>query len=95
MFGSGHYGMGSYGDGSGWMNGMMLFGGVFWIVLLVLGIMAIMWVVRRSRHGDGYPRSERGPSSLEILEERYARGDLDRDEYLQKKSDILKRDAGG
>jgi uncharacterized membrane protein len=31
----------------------------------------------------------RRPSGLELLALRYARGDIDRDEYLQKRDDIL------
>ena len=88
MFGYG-YGMGPYGDGWGWMNGMMVFGGLFWIVLLVFGVLAIRWLVRGPRRGGGYPQRDRSPSSHDILKERYARGDIDRDEYLQKKRDIL------
>jgi uncharacterized membrane protein len=31
----------------------------------------------------------RNPTGLEMLAKRYARGDIDRDEYLQKRNDIL------
>jgi uncharacterized membrane protein len=30
-------------------------------------------------------------SALDVLEQRYARGEIGRDEYLQKKNDILGR----
>ena len=39
--------------------------------------------------GDQPPRSERRSPGLDALEERYARGEINRDEYLQKKRDIL------
>ncbi len=89
MWGYGPYGMMGYGGGWG---PMMLFGGFFWIILLTLGVVAVMWVVRASSHGARYtPRTESSSSGLSILEERYARGEINRDEYLQKEQDILER----
>lgn len=89
MWGYGPYGMMGYGGGWG---PMMLFGGFFWIILLILGVMAVVWIVRASSHGGHHPpRVELSSSGLNILEERYARGEVNRDEYLQKKRDILGR----
>jgi putative membrane protein len=78
-----------YGNGWEWMGGMMLFGGIFWIVLLVVGVMAAVWFVRGSWHSGNDMLNDRRPNGLAILEQRYARGEVDRDEYLQKKHDIL------
>lgn len=90
--------MWGYGPGGGmgyggWGGGGMLLGGVVWVLLLVLGIMAIVWVVRAAthapHHGAPYPpRLDRGSAGLDILEERYARGEVDREEYLQKRADL-------
>lgn len=92
MWGYGPYGMMGYGEGWGSTGWMMLFGGVFWIILLVLGVTAVVWLVRGSSHAGHYPpRIEPNSSGLSILEERYARGEINRDEYLQKKRDILGR----
>ncbi|HVC61047.1 MAG TPA: SHOCT domain-containing protein [Acetobacteraceae bacterium] len=77
--------------GYGWrsMGWMMLFGGVFWVMLLALAVAAVVWIVRASSHGGHYPpRIERSSSGLGILEERYAKGEVQRDEYLQKKRDL-------
>ncbi len=91
MWGYGPSGMMGYGGGWG-SEWMMLFGGMFWVILLVLGVVAVVWVVRASPHGGHYPpRIEPSSSGLSILEERYARGEINRDEYLQKKRDILGR----
>jgi len=54
---------------------------------------AIFFAVRRSR-GDGLDRWAppwRGPghSALQILSERFARGEIQKDEYEQKKATIL------
>jgi len=62
-------------------------GFIFWLVILVALVAAAMWFVRSqqgNRRGLLDPRSD----SLQILEERYARGEIDRDEYLQKKRDL-------
>jgi putative membrane protein len=93
MWGYGPFGGMGYGDGWGGGGWMMLFGGVFWVILLVVGVAAVAWMVRGPWHGghDAHARIERGSSGLDILEERYARGELGRDEFLQKKRDILGR----
>ena len=80
--------MGSYGWGSmGWMPFM---GMIFWLFILFLIVAAVMGVMRSP--GGAYERPEKGEqrsTGLAILEERYARGEINRDEYLQKKQDIL------
>lgn len=85
-YGPGMMGYGYGGYGPGWM---MLFGGVFWIVLIVLAIAAVVWIVRSLRHGGPYSPHLRRSAGPDILEERYSRGEINRDEYLQKKRDIL------
>jgi len=82
----GPYGMG-YG-GMGWMPFM----GIFWLVVLVLIVAALMGAFR-SDGADRRGRGEHRSSGLAILEERYARGEINRDEYLQKRQDILGRGA--
>lgn len=82
------------GDGSGWggSGGMMIFGGLFWLVLIGLGVAGVMWFVRASpRRGPLSTSPERAYSALEILEQRYARGEINRSEYLEKKDDLLRR----
>jgi putative membrane protein len=84
---NGPYGM--MGDWGGW--------GWFWpfhfiipFLFLALIITAAVMLVRYTTGwGDHPPQLERRPPGLDILEERYARGEINRDEYLQKKRDIL------
>lgn len=66
--------------------GHMLFGGlmmiVFWGGIIVLIVFAVRWL------GGGPARRERPagrPSALEILQERYARGEIDHDEFERRK----------
>jgi putative membrane protein len=67
--------------GGGW-GGWMLVHGAFWLLLLALIVFGAVVLMRGSRSpGQG--------SALDLLNERYARGEIDRDEYLQRKKDIL------
>jgi putative membrane protein len=56
---------------------------------LVLIIAIVVLIVRQvAGWGRQSDRFERRPPGLDILEERYARGEINRDEYLQKKKDM-------
>ena len=63
------------------------FGGVimwlFWILLIVV----IVWIVKAAM-GSGENRIGKGKSALKLLQERYARGEIDREEYQQKREDL-------
>ena len=49
-----------------------------------LGIAATVWYIRRRR-----ARQRRPEIALEVLNERYALGNIGRNEYLQNRDDIL------
>lgn len=69
--------MHGYGFGGGWF-GM----GLWWIVLLA-AVIAVVWAVARRSHP-----SRANESALDVLEKRYARGEIKRDEFEQKKRDL-------
>ncbi|MEW6689271.1 MAG: SHOCT domain-containing protein [Pseudomonadota bacterium] len=76
--------MGTMGWGWGWgMFGVVHT--VLWWVLIVLGIAVLAkWLFR-----SGAPEGRgAGASALEILKERYARGEIGKDEFEQKKRDL-------
>jgi putative membrane protein len=85
--------MWDHGSGWGMMGDWGLMGGfglIFWLVILATIIAGLVWFVRSQQGASGrYLPSEQRSASLQILEERYARGEIDREEYLQKKRDIL------
>jgi len=58
----------------------------FWLVLVLLVLAAVKYLMgnRRSNAPDG----ERKPDALAILEEGYARGEIDREEFLKKRDDL-------
>ncbi|MHA1537272.1 MAG: SHOCT domain-containing protein [Alphaproteobacteria bacterium] len=73
---------GGYGymhDGWGW--GHWIFGGammaIFWGGLILLVVLLVRWLGRSER-------SSVGSSPLDILKERYARGEIDKKEYEER-----------
>ncbi len=85
MWGYDGFGLGGFGMGIG----MLLFWGliIFVVVALVRAFAGTGW---------GYDRSEREArprSPLEILRERYARGEIDRNEFEQKRT-VLEKSSG-
>lgn len=81
---------GGYMMGGSW-GAWSLIHTVFWVLFLV-AILVLTAVVARSlkgkQSGDDLGSE---PSALEHLDARYARGEIDRDEYLQRKKDIMER----
>lgn len=70
-----------------WHDMWMGFGGIWMILLWVLVILAVVWLVRYLLAGGERDR-ERPREALRILEERYARGEIDREEFELKKRDL-------
>jgi len=61
-------------------------GGMMWIFWILI-IAALIWFVAFApRRGGTSPGNEK--SALEILKERYAKGEIERDEFEQKKKDL-------
>ena len=79
-----------WGYGHGWMmnGGGMGLGFVFWLVTLAVIVAGAVWFVRSQSVAGSQRSLERRSPALEALEERYARGEINREEYLQKKRDI-------
>ncbi|WP_060528266.1 SHOCT domain-containing protein [endosymbiont of Ridgeia piscesae] len=72
MMGNG-FGMG-FGGGFMWL---------FWILLIVV----IVWAVKAAG-GSSNDSPETQKSALDILKERYARGEIDQEEFEQKRKDL-------
>ncbi|KAB2912473.1 MAG: SHOCT domain-containing protein [Hyphomicrobiaceae bacterium] len=73
--------------GMGWGWGGMWLGPLFAIALLALLVALIVALVRWVGGGsDDGPRRAR--TAREILDERYARGEIDREEYQRRRNDI-------
>jgi putative membrane protein len=71
-----------WGEGWGWGFGMLSMVGL-WILVIVGLVLVVKWV------GSASDRS--GPvreSALEVLKKRYAKGEIGREEFDQKKRDL-------
>jgi len=62
--------------GGGWMF-------LWWILIIVVIVGAVSFFIRQ-----GNPAS-REKSALDILKERYARGEISKEEFEEKKRDVL------
>jgi putative membrane protein len=74
-----------YGDGFGWSG--MFFGGffmiVFWVLIIWACVVFIQWLSKQGTESKKI-------SALDILEERYARGEIAKEEFEEKKK-VLKK----
>jgi len=79
--------------GLGWGPGGWGFpiGGLFWLLLLIA---LFVLVARAARRPSDRRPSPTEAGTAEILDARYAKGEIGRDEYLQKKADISSGPAG-
>ncbi len=87
------YGYGPWGMMNGWGGG---YGGwgfgllhtAMSVAVVVAVVFLVIWAVRSVSGGGPHGPHMRRSAGLDVLEERYARGEIGRDEYLQKKKDI-------
>ena len=74
------YGMMDYGYG---MGGWWILGFIFWLLVLIGIVLLIKYLWE---HGG----AKAGPeSALEILKARYAKGEISKEEFEEKKKDIV------
>jgi len=79
--------MHSFWGGMGWMG--MLFALLILIICAFILILIVRWLLQNSG-AKSQSNVSNSPSSkaMELLKERYARGEIDRKEFEQKKQDL-------
>ena len=76
-------------NGVGFMPMMGGFGLLGWIPMLLFWILLILGVIALFRYLDRSGQQQDSKIPLDILKERYARGDIDKKEFEEKKKDII------
>ena len=70
------------GFGMGWMS-------IFWIVVLGLIIWAVVAAARGTGWSGNSDSGNRSESALGILKRRYARGEINKEEFEERKKDLI------
>ena len=73
------YGWHGYGGGFMW---------IFWVLIIAALVWFVVGITRDKGIASEGNATGREQSALEILRQRYARGEIDRDEFEQKKKDL-------
>lgn len=64
-----------------WGFGMMIMMVLFWGLIIVAVVVGIRWLV-------GQGKESRADSALDILRQRYARGEINKEEFESRKKDL-------
>jgi putative membrane protein len=79
MYGLGRYGFAHAAPWLGWLGPIAMV--LFWALFVTAIVMLIVHLARQSR-------STHNGTAIAILNERYARGEIPREEYEQKRKDL-------
>lgn len=75
-----HWYPGSYGPG------FMFIGMIFWILVIIGVVLLIVWLVNQNKTStESKDRDKSSDSSMEILKQRYAKGEITEDEFEEMK----------
>jgi putative membrane protein len=71
------------------MDGPMMMGWFWlWPVLVLIGLILLGYLAFRLVQGGGTAARADEPSAREILDQRYARGDIDDEEYQRHRAEL-------
>lgn len=76
--------IGGFGGGMGWMG--MILGFIFFILIIIGIVLLIVWLVKKTTHAGIEVKTE--SKALEFLKERYAKGEITKDQYETIKKDL-------
>lgn len=75
--------MDNYGYGM-MRHGSMFFGLMFWIFIIVVAYLLIKWLIEQNKTREGKEKS-----TLDIAKERYAKGEITKEEFEEMKKNLI------
>ena len=79
--------MGYWNGGFGWIG--MVINLVISVTLIIGVVFLVIWIVKRlSNNNPGQMLNNTAPSAVEIAKERYAKGEITREEYQKLVTDL-------
>jgi putative membrane protein len=75
-------GFGGHGWGMGWGMGFGWILGLFFLAVII-------WIVVKTVNQNNNTRNSGSKSAIDILKERYARGEIDKKEFDERKKDLI------
>ena len=81
-FGNSMMGFG-YGYGAGWLGVILMV--LFWALVIILIVMLVRGLTGQNKKSS----DNNGNSAIEILKERYAKGEINKEEFKAKKKDLI------
>ncbi len=78
-----------FGGGGGWMIFGWLWMALMWLIPILLLFALIKYLLGSKNAGSAKETPRR--TALDILDEAHARGELTREEYLQKRDDLQRK----
>jgi putative membrane protein len=74
-----------------WGIGMMLMMSLFWAALIVATVFFIRWLVTAGHRGHQAVTRHDADSALDILQKRYARGEISKAEFQDIRQDLSEK----
>ena len=62
---------------------------MFWFLLLLIGVAFVLLLNQSDYFDDNKNISTKNKQAIDVLNERYARGELDTDEYINIKKNLI------
>ncbi len=73
-----------YGYGAGWLGVILMI--LFWVLVIIAIVAFVGWLVRQTKGATN--NNDNGNQAIDILKERYAKGEINKEEFKAKKKDL-------